>query len=438
MPNSNHPRFLSWCLLAALASCAEPGAPDDLTEPDDDATVVTGLVEMPGGVTELTYAVVDGVARIDDMLLGDAAAIAARSDELARAARGPANAVGITANDNLWPVVNGKVDLPYDFAPDVNSTMRSRVNAAAAHWNASTLVNIRPRVVGVDANWVRVSNGPENCSAALGRRNTGLQAMTLSSGCSTGSIIHEFGHSLGLLHEHQRADRNSHVIINFNNILGGPTGTAATVNFAIGAAGTPTADLKNYDFTSIMHYPSFAFTGNGLPTITTLTGATFDANRTALSWGDRSAIVALYHYRDVAAMRLRVASSNKCLDMPPDASLGREEGWSLVQQFSCHTGDNQKWHYYAWGNDSSQGLLINGASKLCLTASGGSPGRVKESPCTGSTAQRWALWDVGSRIRNIATGRCLDVEGGSSVTADQTPVNNFSCHGGSNQQWNPF
>jgi hypothetical protein len=75
-------------------------------------------------------------------------------------------------------------------------------------------------------------------------------------------IIHELGHCLGLLHEHQRPDRDTYVNIMWNNILSGKE-----FNFDI--MDNPLYIEQNfaYDFLSIMHYTSHAFSINGSPTI---------------------------------------------------------------------------------------------------------------------------------------------------------------------------
>lgn len=76
-------------------------------------------------------------------------------------------------------------------------------------------------------------------------------------------IYHEMFHCLGLIHEHQRPDRDAHVSINWGNIQENRTRFFKTRNDFL-------YDLKQhrYDVRSVMHYSSYAFSKNSAPTIT--------------------------------------------------------------------------------------------------------------------------------------------------------------------------
>ncbi|MBN2403924.1 MAG: M12 family metallopeptidase [Spirochaetes bacterium] len=75
-------------------------------------------------------------------------------------------------------------------------------------------------------------------------------------------IIHELGHCLGLVHEHQRPDRDTYVNIIWSNILSGKD-----YNFEIMDNPLYIEQDFDYDYESIMHYDPNAFSINGSPTI---------------------------------------------------------------------------------------------------------------------------------------------------------------------------
>lgn len=82
-------------------------------------------------------------------------------------------------------------------------------------------------------------------------------------GCTlNGTIAHEFGHQLGLWHEHTRPDRDEYVTVLNINIE-----QADMQNFVKRKASEINLEGLEYDFDSIMHYRTNAFSNNGKDTI---------------------------------------------------------------------------------------------------------------------------------------------------------------------------
>ena len=115
-----------------------------------------------------------------------------------------------------------------------------------------------------------------------------LTRISFPGNCGVGSTIHEIGHAVGFFHEQTRNDRDDFVTINWSNIGQGHKHNFEKYSIATGN------DTGPYDFSSIMHYDSFAFSANGEPTIIKVSGETFYANRTALSTGDIAAALFMY------------------------------------------------------------------------------------------------------------------------------------------------
>uniref|UniRef100_A0A0N4Z7J6 Metalloendopeptidase n=1 Tax=Parastrongyloides trichosuri TaxID=131310 RepID=A0A0N4Z7J6_PARTI len=88
----------------------------------------------------------------------------------------------------------------------------------------------------------------------------------LAYGCQKkiGLIIHEIGHSLGLLHEQQRPDRDDYISVDFNNIK-----QEAKIGYELRNISVYLTYLTEYDYGSVMHYKPFDFSINSTSPIIT-------------------------------------------------------------------------------------------------------------------------------------------------------------------------
>lgn len=180
----------------------------------------------------------------------------------------------------LWP--NGRVY--YTIARGFPN--RARVYNAIRHWHAHSPIRFVRRTTQSAYVTFRTGSG---CSAEIGRTGR-RQYVRLASACTTGNTIHEIGHTIGLWHEQSRTDRGQHVRILWDNIE-----PSQRHNFATYAQqGFDGRNIGRYDVNSIMHYGSTAFSRNGRPTITTLSGGRITGQRAKLSSRDIAGVRAIY------------------------------------------------------------------------------------------------------------------------------------------------
>ncbi|VDO93653.1 unnamed protein product [Soboliphyme baturini] len=149
-------------------------------------------------------------------------------------------------------------------------------------------------------SYLRIYAG-DGCYSMVGRVG-GEQGVSLGKGCDfVEIIIHELMHALGFWHEQSRPDRDNYVIINWQNIQPSETDQFKTNDpIVVDTLG------QGYDYDSIMHYNSMAFSKNGMETIMARTGGVRIGDNLKLSRTDITKLNLLYncYYKIPSMMRL--------------------------------------------------------------------------------------------------------------------------------------
>lgn len=230
---------------------------------------------------EAEYVEIDGKAIFEgDIVLGDIEEIRALKDA-------PLDGVehkglGITIIGFRWK--RGKI--PFIIQDD--EILRHKVELAIAHWQKHTPFRFIPRTAENEEQFPDYISFENNgvCESMVGCRG-GKQVISLGDGCTPGAAIHEIGHAIGLYHEQSRSDRD-----NFVRVIEANIQPFARFNFRKQIQNAE--DLGDYDYESIMHYSSAAFTANNQPTIIPLQPGKTIGQRKGLSKGDVEAVKKMY------------------------------------------------------------------------------------------------------------------------------------------------
>ena len=222
----------------------------------------------------VTYEIIDGLAVWDgDIILGTPEELDEPRSVFAAPGKAldtrPKALVAVSSKERLWP--SGIV--PYVIDPELSNP--NDVLEAIQHWNENTVIRLVERTD--QTNWVRFEPS-DGCRAHVGMIG-GEQKVFLSESCSVRAVIHEIGHAVGLWHEHQRNDRDTHVWISSDPF--NPKRSAYEQK------GGRALDSGPYDYSSIMHY------GGGSGYIKTIPPSIVLGSR-VLSAGDIDGVSRLY------------------------------------------------------------------------------------------------------------------------------------------------
>lgn len=193
---------------------------------------------------------------------------------------------GATRTKGFWP--DNK--FYYQIDPSLDPIIINRIREAVDTWRKLTHIEF---IEGMDsdgshAEFVYSGGG---CYSYIGKVGFRAQPIGVGFSCSVGSIMHEIAHALGVWHEQTRSDRDQHLNVNWGNIRSGYEHNFETYL----EQGWDGQDIGEFDFNSIMLYPSWAFAKDySEPTLTKLDGSSYSVNRSAPSQGDINTINAIY------------------------------------------------------------------------------------------------------------------------------------------------
>ncbi|CAD6188259.1 unnamed protein product [Caenorhabditis auriculariae] len=156
-----------------------------------------------------------------------------------------------------WP----NAEIPYTLSSQYGAYARSVIANAMKEYHTKTCVKFVARDPARHPDYLYI-HPDDGCYSLVGKTG-GKQPVSLDSGCiQVGTIVHELMHAVGFFHEQSRQDRDSFVEIVWRNVVNGADDQFEKYNLnVISHLDEP------YDFSSIMHYGPYAFSGSGKKTI---------------------------------------------------------------------------------------------------------------------------------------------------------------------------
>lgn len=271
------PGLINACLLCGIL--AVPMRSLAVPAPTWDAAVLDALLAATPSEQELV--------QIGDMQILKTRLEAQRN---LMAGGGRTNNLSFSGVAPLW--TSGNVFFTFDAS--VSAAKQKAFLDGAAEWAMFANLRFLPRTAEANYITIREIPGLGGGQSAVGMVG-GQQFIDFGPGAwSRATICHEIGHALGLVHEHQRSDRDAYVTILTNNIMPGLEANFIKLSDSL--------NQGPYDFLSVMHYrrdaystnPATANTIEPLPAYAqflNVMGQQFDP---VLSVSDRSGMAARY------------------------------------------------------------------------------------------------------------------------------------------------
>lgn len=172
----------------------------------------------------------------------------------------------VSGSDNIWP--NNTISYYFDS----NFGNVSTAKIAIHHWELFTTIDFVESTNQADSDLIIYEGS--GCNATVGYRDGKHEnAVSIGDVCDVDDAIHEFGHVVGLYHEHNRNDRDDYVQVFYDNIF-----PSSHSQFEKNEdAGFDSLEFTPFDFESVMLYSSDIFSIEGINnSMLKLNGQSFD------------------------------------------------------------------------------------------------------------------------------------------------------------------
>lgn len=214
-------------MFSILAGCVAAPVVDEWSNPTP--IIHQTALQTPDGPMNVSWVDHDGYAITGgDIIIGETAEMLSRG------------AHGFFVFHPTWD--DGII--PYTIDPGLPDAWR--IALAVDRVNQATDLNLVERTTEPD--YLVFEADPSACASLIGRAG-GPQVVRLASYCQPHDVMHEIGHAAGLVHEHQRPDRDQHIDVFDQCIRAGSEPQFERWSWMA-------TNFGPYDHESLMHYDS--------------------------------------------------------------------------------------------------------------------------------------------------------------------------------------